>query len=70
LNPNIRGTYLSSIPLSFQVFLICPFLFFSYVTYVSSFAEKYFPRMEVKSGILHNNMQNWWPHGPSFSEKK
>ena len=60
--------YSSFFPIFLNCFLFAlPFLFFLYVW---SFAETYFPRMEVKSGILHNNMQNWWPHGPSFYEKK
>ena len=60
--------YSSFFPILFNCFLFAlPFPFFLYVW---SFAETNFPRMEMRSGMLHNKMQNWWPHGPSFFEKK
>lgn len=72
LNPNIRGTYLSSIPLSFQVFLIAsslPFLFFSFYM-CDLLLKRISQEWKWNPAFWHNKMQNWWPHGPSFSEKK
>lgn len=72
LNPNFRGTYMSSIPLSFQFLLIAsslPFLFLSFFM-CDLLLKRISQGWKWNPAFWHHKMQNWWPHGPSFSQKK